>query len=60
MADKKPASPSVRKALASSGFSQKGNTSTWTNDAKKREVSAVGRYVKEKGGWINSDNKRKV
>jgi hypothetical protein len=60
MADNKPASSSVREALESSGFSQKGNTSTWTNDAQKREVSVDGRYVKEKGGWINSDNKGKI
>jgi len=60
MADKKPASPSVEKALVTSGFSQKGNTSTWTNDADKREVSVDGRYLKEKGGWINSDNKKKI
>ena len=60
MADNKPASTSVKKALESSGFSQKGNTSTWTNDAEKREVSVDGRYLKEKGGWINWSNKRSI
>ena len=57
----KPASTSVEKALDLSGFNQsKSNPSTYVNDVTKREVSVDGKYIKEKGGWINSDNKRKI
>ncbi len=57
----KSASPSVSKALDLSGFTQtKSNPSTYINDVTRREVSVDGKYIKEKGGWINSDRKKKV